>query len=76
VENVKCIVKCIVLFQETCAMHNNLAINNSIRHKVYKNIKKFLFSYFYQIVGVQQEINIVYFQFVKIRLQPLHFHVL
>jgi len=29
---------------------------------------------FYDTVGVQQEINIVYLQFVKIRLQPFHSH--
>ena len=48
-----------------------LAIHDSIRHKVQKNTKK-LFFVFYQPVGVQQEINIMYLQFVKIRLQLLH----
>jgi len=29
---------------------------------------------FYETVGVQQEINIMYLQFVKIRLQPFNSH--
>jgi len=32
------------------------------------------FFVFYDTVGVQQEINIVYLQFVNIRLQPFHSH--
>jgi len=49
-----------------------LAIHDSIRHQVHKNTKKLFL--FYQTVGVEQEINIVYLQFVKIRRQPLHSH--
>jgi len=36
-----------------------LAIHDSIKHKAQKNTKK-LFFVFYQIVGAQQEINLVY----------------
>jgi len=50
-----------------------LAIHDSIRHKVHTNNMETLFV-FYETVGVQQEINIVYLQFVKIRLQPFHSH--
>ena len=52
-----------------------LAIHYSIRHKVHTNTMETLFFlYFYQSVGMQQEINIVYLQFVKIKLQPFHSH--
>jgi len=50
-----------------------LAIHDLIRHKVHTNTMKNLFV-FYETVGVQQKINIVYLQFVKIRLQPFHSH--
>jgi len=50
-----------------------LAIHDSIRHKVHTNTMKTLFV-FYETVGVQQEINIMYLQFVKIRLQPFNSH--
>jgi len=44
-----------------------LAIHNSIRHKVHTKTMETLFV-FYDTVGVQQEINIVYLQFINIRL--------
>jgi len=49
------------------------AIHDSIRYKVHTNTMETLFV-FYETVGVQQEINIVYLQFVNIRLQPFHSH--
>jgi len=59
-----------------------LAIHDSIRHKVHINIMETLFV-FYETIGVQQEINIVYLQFVNFnhfilvhsKLSQFHIHV-
>jgi len=53
----------------------NLAITTQLNNKDHENHNRNSFCIFIKMVGMQQEFNIVYLQFVETRLYPLHSYV-